>query len=102
MNQETITRATTAAAKYGWTTQEVKTDKYEFIALFNRKKRLVATIGVRDDSYKILNTNGDKLLTGRGQLENAVEKVLDGYFYAQKLSTDVDGIRNIDIGTSQG
>ena len=74
----------TTVAKYGWTVTEQ--DEHTFM-LFNRNSRKVTIVHLKPrNSYMIEDTYGNKLLTGKGKLEQSIEKLLTTYFYASLIN----------------
>lgn len=70
-----------AVKQYGWTTEN--TDKG--IKVFNRNNKHVATVIQNGKNYKILHSNGEKLLSGNSDVSNAIKDVAEQFFYAKKL-----------------
>lgn len=81
---------TDAAAKFGWTVRmgdnmgdDWKTKPYAM--LFNRNEKKAAYIIIKKDKYDIFDMADTKLLSGKGQIGVAVEKVIGQYFYGKRI-----------------
>lgn len=72
----------TVADKYGW---DAKVNDKGNTELFNKNGKMVATIQTKGDKYTILDSGGEKLMTGRGQIGKSVEKLLNEHFYAKEV-----------------
>lgn len=67
-----------AIAAYGWTATGTD-DNYQ---LYNRLDKMVCTVCVKKGRYRFMNTQGQLILSGKGDFSNAAVKVLKEYFYA--------------------
>lgn len=70
-----------AANKYGWFA--IGTDENQ--TLCNKKGDAVATIHNRKGKYIVNDTGGNKLLSGSGQLEKSIDKLLTSYWYCKPV-----------------
>lgn len=77
---------------YGW--KSTKNEDGTF-TLSNRKDVPAVTVefktkGRAKGSYVFLDQSGNKLMSGRGQLEKSVAKLLTQYYYASPLTTNAE------------
>ena len=66
------------ASKYGWSAKEVAGQ----LELFNRQGRLMCRLQFKGARYKFHGSGGNLLMTGNGQIEKSLVKLLTEYFYA--------------------
>jgi len=78
----------TVLNKYGWKAEYIPGGARE-IKIFNRKGNHAFTIKHWKLTYVFTDTGGNKILSGRGQLNKSLEKVLTQYYYCQPLTETI-------------
>jgi hypothetical protein len=69
-------------SQYGWKSKKTENG----LELINRLGKVTSyVVDKGSGKYAITDTIGNKLLTGRGQLEKSIERVVKDYFFGQKL-----------------
>lgn len=68
--------------QYGWTSSQIDE---KTIIIKNRKDREVSKIVFKGSKFRIEDMSGNKLMTGNASIESALKKLLEQYYYAEKL-----------------
>ena len=69
--------------KYGWGVEPIAGTKN--LQLISRKGNPMVAIEIHGAKYKLLDTIGNKLMSGRGMLAKSIETLLTKYYYAQPI-----------------
>ncbi len=71
-----------AVTKYGWDVEKVSDTDFD---IYNRNQKKIIAVQAKGDKYAFFNSAGEKLVTGRGQIQLSMENLATKYFYAQRV-----------------